>query len=90
VSAASWSCGGEIGEERHDQVEQTLFCSSGNGTVILDGVRSPFVPGDAVVVTPRTRHNFLNTYNGDNTITAASEAGLSLGSARQPLSRYQP
>jgi mannose-6-phosphate isomerase-like protein (cupin superfamily) len=53
--------GGEIGEERHDQVEQTLFCLSGNGTVILDGASSPFAPGDAVVVTPGTRHNFLNT-----------------------------
>jgi mannose-6-phosphate isomerase-like protein (cupin superfamily) len=53
--------GGEIGEERHDHVEQTLFCLSGNGTVVLDGARSPFVPGDAVVVTPGTQHNFLNT-----------------------------
>lgn len=53
--------GGEIGEERHDDVEQTLFCLSGNGTVILDGERSPFGPGDAVVVTPRTPHNFVNT-----------------------------
>jgi mannose-6-phosphate isomerase-like protein (cupin superfamily) len=53
--------GGEIGEERHDHVEQTLFCLSGNGTAILDGARSPFAPGDAVVVTPGTRHNFLNT-----------------------------
>jgi mannose-6-phosphate isomerase-like protein (cupin superfamily) len=53
--------GGEIGDERHDRVEQTLFCLSGNGITILDGARSPFVPGDAVVVTPGTQHNFLNT-----------------------------
>lgn len=53
--------GGEIGEERHDHVEQTLFCLSGEGAVVLDGARSPFAPGDAVVVTPGTRHNFLNT-----------------------------
>jgi mannose-6-phosphate isomerase-like protein (cupin superfamily) len=53
--------GGEVGEERHDHVEQTLFCLSGNGTVILDGERAPFGPGDAVVVTPRTLHNFINT-----------------------------
>ena len=53
--------GGEVGDERHDHVEQTLFCLSGNGTAILDGARSPFVPGDAVVVTPGTQHNFLNT-----------------------------
>jgi mannose-6-phosphate isomerase-like protein (cupin superfamily) len=53
--------GGEIGDERHDNVEQTLFCLSGRGTAILDGARSPFVPGDAVVVTPGRWHNFLNT-----------------------------
>ena len=34
--------GGEVGDERHDHVEQTLFCLSGNGTAILDGSRSPF------------------------------------------------
>src|SRR4051794_23358181 len=53
--------GGEVGEERHDHVEQTLFCLSGSGTVILDGARSPFAQGDVVVVTPRTLHNFINT-----------------------------
>ena len=53
--------GGEVGDERHDHVEQTLFCLSGSGTAILDGARSAFVPGDAVVVTPGTQHNFLNT-----------------------------
>lgn len=53
--------GGEIGEERHDHVEQTLFCLSGSGTVILDGTRSPFAQGDVVVVTPRMLHNFINT-----------------------------
>ena len=36
--------GGEVGDERHDHVEQTLFCLSGSGTAILDGARSPFVP----------------------------------------------
>jgi hypothetical protein len=27
--------GGEVGDERHDHVEQTLFCLSGNGMAIL-------------------------------------------------------
>lgn len=53
--------GGEIGEEVHDHVEQTLFFLSGSGQAVLDGVESPIVAGDAVVVTPGTRHNFLNT-----------------------------
>lgn len=52
--------GGEVGEETHHHVEQTLFCLSGQGTSVLDGVEAPFGPGDVVVVTPGTRHNFLN------------------------------
>jgi mannose-6-phosphate isomerase-like protein (cupin superfamily) len=53
--------GGEIGEEVHDHVEQTLFFLSGSGQAVLNGVETPIVAGDAVVVTPGTRHNFLNT-----------------------------
>jgi mannose-6-phosphate isomerase-like protein (cupin superfamily) len=53
--------GGEIGEETHDHVEQTLFCLSGSGESQLDGDVAPFGSGDVVVVTPGTRHNFVNT-----------------------------
>ena len=34
---------------------------SGEGTSILDGVETPFVAGDVVVVTPGTKHDFVNT-----------------------------
>jgi len=51
----------DIGEETHAHVEQTLFNFSGNGKVVLDGVESEFNPGDVVVVTPGTKHNFINT-----------------------------
>lgn len=53
--------GGEIGQEKHEHVEQTLFFLSGSGKAILDGVESPIGAGDVVVVTPGTVHNFLNT-----------------------------
>lgn len=53
--------GEDIGEEIHPHVEQTLFNLSGMGKVLLDGVESAFLPGDAVVVTPGVRHNFINT-----------------------------
>jgi mannose-6-phosphate isomerase-like protein (cupin superfamily) len=53
--------GGEIGEETHKHVEQTLFFLSGTGEGILDGKKFPIVAGDVVVVTPNTLHNFLNT-----------------------------
>jgi mannose-6-phosphate isomerase-like protein (cupin superfamily) len=53
--------GEEIGAETHDHTEQILFCVAGRGEVVLNGVHSPFVPGDVVVVPPGVRHNFVNT-----------------------------
>ena len=52
---------GEIGEETHTHVEQTLFLLSGKGKTILNGTEKKFDSGDVVVVTPGTKHNFLNT-----------------------------
>ena len=53
--------GGEIGEETHVHVEQSLFFQSGIGEGALDGKTFPIGPGDVVVVTPGVRHNFVNT-----------------------------
>lgn len=53
--------GGEVGVETHIYTEQTLFFLSGTGEAVLDGKTSPIGPGDVVVVTPGTEHNFINT-----------------------------
>jgi len=53
--------GGEVGEETHRFTEQTLFFLSGTGAGLLDGETFPIGPGDVVVVTAGTRHNFRNT-----------------------------
>jgi mannose-6-phosphate isomerase-like protein (cupin superfamily) len=53
--------GEDIGEETHPHVEQTLFNLRGVGKVMLDGVEADFKTGDVVVVTPGTKHNFINT-----------------------------
>ena len=53
--------GEDIGEETHAHVEQNLYLLSGHGKFILNGIEKPFEPGDVVVVTPGTRHNFVNT-----------------------------
>jgi mannose-6-phosphate isomerase-like protein (cupin superfamily) len=52
--------GGEIGEEMHSHVEQTLFFKQGSAKVILDGKETEVGVGDVVVVTPQTRHNIVN------------------------------
>jgi len=53
--------GGEVGEETHAYTEQTLFFLSGTGKAVLGGKESPIKAGDVVVVTPGTKHNFINT-----------------------------
>lgn len=53
--------GGEVGEETHDHVEQTLFFQSGMGEGMLNDETFPIGPGDVTVVTPGTKHNFKNT-----------------------------
>jgi len=52
---------GEIGEEVHAHTEQVLFFLSGTGEGELDGESFPVGPGDVVVVTAGTKHNFYNT-----------------------------
>ncbi|MDI1447988.1 cupin domain-containing protein [Polyangium sp. 6x1] len=61
VVAMSIPPGGDIGEEQHKHVEQVLFLVEGEGKVVVNGVASPFRPGDVVLVTPGVRHNFINT-----------------------------
>ncbi len=53
--------GGDIGEETHENVEQTLFFLTGTGEAVLNGEKSPINSGDVFVVTPGTKHNFINT-----------------------------
>lgn len=56
---------GEIGEETHKYVEQTLFLLSGTGEAILNGKKTSFVPGDVIVVPPGIKHNLINMWTGD-------------------------
>lgn len=53
--------GSEVGEEIHTGVEQTLYIVSGICDVVLDGNHTQVSGGDVIVVTPNTRHNFINT-----------------------------
>ena len=52
--------GGEVGEETHEHVEQTLYLVAGVCKVVLDGEEHIVSGGDVVVVTPGTKHNFIN------------------------------
>jgi mannose-6-phosphate isomerase-like protein (cupin superfamily) len=52
--------GGEVGEETHMHVEQTLLFLSGYCTSILNDESRVVSAGDVVVVTPGTKHNFVN------------------------------
>lgn len=53
--------GGEIGEETHEHVDQTLVFVSGQGEAILNGQRQPVTVNTLCFVPAGTRHNFVNT-----------------------------
>ena len=53
--------GGDIGEEVHDDVDQTLVFVEGEGQAILDGHKSAVSVDRLVYVPAGTRHNFVNT-----------------------------
>ena len=53
--------GSEIGEEVHDDVDQTLVFVEGEGEAVLEGTSSPVTPGDLVYVPAGTLHNFVNS-----------------------------
>ncbi|MES2953083.1 MAG: cupin domain-containing protein [Patescibacteria group bacterium] len=53
--------GEDIGAEVHAHVEQTLFFLEGEGKAFVGGEEYTIGAGDVVVVTPGTKHNFLNT-----------------------------
>lgn len=53
--------GGDIGEEQHQRVEQILVAVEGEGKVVVNGVASPFRPGDVVFLRSGAKHNFINT-----------------------------
>jgi mannose-6-phosphate isomerase-like protein (cupin superfamily) len=53
--------GGDIGEEVHDDVDQTLVFVQGEGQAILDGQESAVAVDRLVHAPAGTRHNFVNT-----------------------------
>ncbi len=50
----------DIGEEKHDNVEQTFVVIGGAGKLVIEGKAQPIVAGDLVVVPKGTKHNVVN------------------------------
>lgn len=57
--------GGDIGDEVHEDVDQTLVFVQGEGEAILDGQKSAVSVDRLVHVPAGTRHNFVNTGSTD-------------------------
>jgi quercetin dioxygenase-like cupin family protein len=47
--------GGYVREHSHTPNQEILFCFAGKGTIIVDGVPHPFVPGTTVYAAPGVR-----------------------------------
>jgi quercetin dioxygenase-like cupin family protein len=58
-----------IAEHSHDRQIEILFCFAGSGTIEVDGVAHPFVPGTTVIATPWLKHKIINPGPGDLKMT---------------------
>ena len=58
-----------IAEHSHDRQVEILFCFAGSGTIEVDGVTHPFVPGTTVIATPWLRHKIVNPGPSDLKMT---------------------
>ena len=47
-------------EHSHTPNQEILFCFAGKGTIIVDGMPHPFVPGTTVYAAPGVRHKIIN------------------------------
>jgi len=54
------AAGGYVREHSHTPNEEILFCFAGRGTIIVDGVPHPFVPGTTVYAGPGVKHKITN------------------------------
>jgi quercetin dioxygenase-like cupin family protein len=52
--------GGYVREHSHTPNEEILFCFAGRGTIIVDGVPHPLVPGTTVYAGPGVKHKIIN------------------------------
>jgi quercetin dioxygenase-like cupin family protein len=52
--------GGYVREHSHTPNQEILFCFAGRGTIIVDGVPHPFVPGTTVYAGPGVSHKIIN------------------------------
>ncbi len=56
--------GGEIGDEVHDGIDQTLVFEEGEAEAVIAGESFPVRAGQVVLVPAGTRHNFINRGSG--------------------------
>src|SRR6202022_4330290 len=61
--------GGYVREHSHTPNQEILFCFEGKGTVLVDGVPHPFVPGTTVYAGPGVRHKIINDGPGELKMT---------------------
>ena len=61
--------GGYVREHSHTANQEILFCFEGKGTLLVDGVPHPFVPGTTVYAGPGVKHKIINDGPGELKMT---------------------
>ena len=61
VHMTEWDPGCTIDVHSHDTQTEAMYCISGTGVAMVDGVEYPFVPDSMIVAPPKVMHQITNT-----------------------------
>lgn len=61
VHITEWESGCEIDLHSHSEGMEAMYCMSGRGEAMVDGVWHPFVPDSMIVAPPGVTHQIRNT-----------------------------
>ncbi len=61
IHITEWEPGCQIDSHSHDTQMEAMYCMSGSGVAMVDGVEYPFVPDSMIVAPPKVLHKITNT-----------------------------
>ena len=61
VHMTEWAPGCQIDAHSHDTQTEAMYCISGMGIAMVDGMEYPFVPDSMIVAPPKVIHQITNT-----------------------------
>lgn len=66
VHMTEWESGAKVDEHLHETATEVMYCISGRGVAVVDGVEYDFIPDSMITALPMMKHQIINT--GDESL----------------------